>query len=230
MKKILMSALLVSSLVSSAMAFEFISKNERVVIFGGITNVDNADYFIGSIGNEGSLTAGYTGTKEEAGFSIAIGLEEKVKDGQFGSRKMITYYDDGKKIYGDGGYQEIFTDKGIEASYDIFYQLNNHFKPYVGVGIGMNDGTATARKYNTPAPAPGVYTIRWETSGHSYDATALFRVGITGEIAADIQYYAEYKYRMGGESAQVSTTNFGSTDNPNPVKHNTVTLGLGYKF
>ena len=223
MKKIILAATVAMALSTSGAAFELVSKNENVVVFAGVTNMFEADYFVGTHKHPDSPTAGHTGTKEDAGYSISIGIEDNVKDYNFGSRKTLTFYDDGKYTYGDGRYYEIFTGKGIEISYDVFYKLNTHFKPYLAVGIGMNDGSSKAIQNDASG------NEKWSTSGKSQDMTGVIKLGVTGEIIASIEYFAEYKYRAGGESSLVSLS-IGTTDLPNAVKHSTVTLGFGYKF
>jgi len=224
MKKIILAATVAAALSTSVMAFDLVDKDENIVVFVGITNVFDADYFIGTHDYPDSTTAGHTGTQEDSGYSISIGLEDNIDNNDFGTRKMLTYYDDGKKIYADGNYYEAFSNKGIEASYEIFYKINNHLKPYIAAGIGMNDSTSEALKRDTTT-----HNKKWGTSGHSYDMTGIMKLGVTGEIIASIEYFAEYKYRAGGESSQIDVLT-ASTDLPNAVKHETITLGLGYKF
>jgi len=240
MNKIIISAIAALAIGTSAMAFDLIGEDENVFIqFGGDTfgdTNDAEDIKWSSTGNPcGPGTCGKYGTDTDIGYEITIGLEKNVKDGEFGSRKIVTFYNHGDSQFHNGSYVSDISNMGLELSYEVFYKVNNYFKPSIGAGFGVNQ-----REYTTAATASNGTAYRDETN---YEPTGHLSIGVTGEIYSGLGWYVNYKYRFADKSTtQIPTKHYegGISGALRPVKWipfeqegvngDQLMLGLSYKF
>jgi len=122
------------------------------------------------------------GSEQDMGFEVAIGAEEKVEDFEWGSRRMMTLYSYGETTYYNRNYKAEIFNSGIETTAATYFKATQYFKPYVGVGIGLNINSYDDHgSYRT--------SDDYQFSVHAVG-------GVSGELFTGIGYYAEYKYRF----------------------------------
>jgi len=233
MKKIILSIASIATLSTSAIAANDASEsvsifnNKSIVIRGGITGFSSDDTHQTI---PGSVTGGTSGDKQDIGYLFCVGVEDDVSDNMFGTRQMITMSKQGDKTSYDGHLEITQANESLEYSYEVFYKLNQYFKPYVGIGAGLNRN-GLIYDYDSPHNNDTDYI-----NAESYDATAHAKLGVTGELIVGIEYFAEYKRVAGGSSIKVDmhrdilTGLDINADIENSLNVNVVTVGLGYRF
>jgi len=189
MKKIILGVAAVATLTSSVMALDLVDKDESVFVQVGLNTEGEVDHshmqMYDTNGNPMNNPNRLQGTSQEQAWEISIGLEEKVENGEFGSRKILTFYDAGEITRYDGTYKAYNQNYGLEGTYEVYYNLSKYFRPAIGAGIGINmlhhkdDGWREIKEYSP---------------------TVHLSAGISGEIYAGIGYYANYKYRFANNS------------------------------
>jgi len=206
MKKIVLATLAAMALSSSVMALDLVDENENLIFRIGAdlegTQNDAKDVVLDSDGNPTCNGAcGKLGKDKDMGFEISFGTEEKVNDGEFGSRNIINLYNHGDAEIHNGGLVTDTTNMGVEATYELFYSLNKYFKPYIGAGAGINRQTVdyTARGDSGGAFMPDMTRDREK---EVYEPTLHVLAGISGDIYEGLGYYVSAKYRF----ADTSTT------------------------
>jgi len=193
MKKIFFTVLMVLILNSAAVASGFstaleetMSKNDIIFRLGYEVTGDDDDAKTLNYDTNGNPcpdgACGKYGFDRDAAYEFSIGLEEKVDDFKFGTRKMLTIYKDGDGTFHNGNFTSDVTNAGIEATYSVFYKATKYFKPYLGAGLGIN------RQTNDDEG-------QWRDN-EEYSPTFVTKAGISGELFAGFGYYAEYKYRF----------------------------------
>ena len=123
------------------------------------------------------------GDKKDMGYEIAFGAERKVDDFRFGTRIMNTIYNYGEKTYYEGGNKTYSNSNyGLEMSMSRFYKATQYFKPYLGLGFGINRSKTTYSDSNVMEEryAPTLHVV----------------AGVSGELIVGIGYYVEAKRRF----------------------------------
>jgi hypothetical protein len=191
MKKIIMSTLIATTFVSSAMALDLIGENERVFIQAGLDvegeRDDSFQQLYDTNGNPMNNPGRLQGTSQKQAFEVSIGLEEQVSKSEFGSRKIITFYDAGKITRYDGTYKAYNKNLGLEGTYEIYYNFNKYIRPSVGAGVGIN--------------LLHHYDDGWREI-NEYSPTLHVSAGISGEIYKNLGYYVNFKYRFANNSTR----------------------------
>lgn len=184
MKKIMTSVLAAVALSTSAMAFDLVGEDESVIIrFGADAEGKDYNSQVGNINYPGSPTAGRTGVDRDAAYEFAIDIEKNVADGEWGTKKSFTLYDHGDAIRYDGKVSRETSNIGLDFTYSVYYKVNEHFKPYVGGGFGINQRKRTGELANS-------------AESTNYEPTLNAVIGVSGEIYKNFGYYVEYKYRF----------------------------------
>ena len=184
--------LAISMLLFSLMplnALDLIDKDEKVFVQIGFDlegAVSNSHLqMLDTLGHPMSNPDRIQGTDQEQAWEISIGLEEQVNQKEFGSRKILTYYDAGKITRYDGTYTAYNKNTGIEASYEIYYKWMTFFRPSIGAGVGIN--------------VLHHYDDGWREV-KEFSPTVHVSAGVTGEIVDGLGYYVNYKHRFANNS------------------------------
>jgi len=219
MKKIVLASIATMLLVSPVMAED---KNIRdthdvVISFGVDVKGKQYDSWQGTPAYVGSPTAGRTGTDKDMGYELSIGLEEKVEDFEFGTRKMLTIYNFGDATTHDGKYQTYDSDYGIESTLEVYFKATKYFKPYLGLGFGINKAKHSDSGGN----------LNMETYSPTLHAVA----GAAGELIVGLGYYVQVKQRF-ANNLNTNYDVFGSTIalELDTVNGTTTTAGVSYQF
>ncbi len=160
-----------------------------------------------------------TGVDRSMGFELLAGAEEKVENFEWGSRRMMSLYSYGNATYYNGAYEADINNAGIETTGASYVKLTQYFKPYVGLGLGLN-----INSYNDH----GAYQ-----KSDDYQLTVHAVGGVSGELFTGIGYYAEYKYRFApSETLQITPkTGGGIIEIENEgVNGGVFMAGLSYQF
>jgi len=208
MKKIILSTVAVLALSSSVMAFDLAGENESIFVRFGInaegTQNNAKNVVLDSQGNAtcGDGLCGKIGEDKDMGYEFTFGIEEKVADGQWGSRKMVTIYDHGDSTIHNGGLVTENKNIGVEGTYEIFYSVNKYIKPYVGAGFGINRSSVD---YEARSSEGGAFlpSMTYDREKENFKPTLHSTVGISGDIFKNFGYYVSYKYRLGDTSTTV---------------------------
>jgi len=184
---VLMVFVLSSSVMASGVIDKTLEKNDVIFRLGYEVTGDDDDsknIKYSTSGNPCSTdgSCGKYGLDRDAAYEFSIGLEEKVDDFKFGTRKMLTIYNDGDAVFHNGHFTSDVTNAGIEATYAVFYKATKYFKPYLGAGLGVNRQTNDDES-------------EWREN-ENYSPTFVTKAGISGELFAGFGYYVEYKYRF----------------------------------
>ncbi len=228
MKKVLLSVVAIATLVSSSMALDLVGENEDLIIRIGADAEGDYD----NLKLVPSTVDKYTGYEQKMAYEIAIGTEEKVADFKFGSRKMLSFYNDGNTVVHNGGLLTNVSNMGIEATYEVYYKVTKYFKPYVGAGFGINQ-----QKIDLEARGGVLPDVTYDRDTTKYSPTAQIVVGFTGNIFAGMGYYVNAKYRFAdkkttsipfkeGGGATVST----KIVEVDGVSGDQIMIGLSYQF
>ena len=135
-----------------------------------------------------------TGVDRSMGFELSAGAEEKVANFEWGSRRTMSFYSYGNATYYNGTYEADIKNVGIETTGASYFKLTQYFKPYIGVGLGLN-----INSYDDN----GAYV-----TSDDYQLTVHGVGGVSGELFTGVGYYAEYKYRFApSETRQVTPVN-----------------------
>ena len=149
------------------------------------------DAFGGNDDTEVLASGGKKGLDRSMGFEMSVGAEEKVENFSWGSRRLMTIYSHGNASYYNGAYKADINNLGIETTAARYFKATQYFKPYVGVGLGLN-----INSYDDN----GAYA-----TSNDYQFTVHAVGGVSGELFTGIGYYAEYKYRFApSETLQIT--------------------------
>ena len=171
--------------------------------------------------NDTSMIAGtdlQVGTDRKTGYEVSIGAESKVKDTfGWGARRYMSFYDYGDSTYYNRGYRADISNYGVETNMATFYKISQYFKPYAGIGFGIN-----LNRYNDHGTS---------VQSEKFQLTLNVAGGVSGELFAGIGYYAEYKYRYADNSTYVvaSSTPQVTAENKG-VSGGVMMAGLSYQF
>jgi len=160
------------------------------------------------------------GLDRSMGFELSMGAEEKVENFEWGFRRIMSIYGYGDGTYHNGAYKADISNAGIETTAARYFKATQYFKPYVGVGLGLN-----INSYDDNGD--------YRTSD-DYQFTVHAVGGVSGELFVGIGYYAEYKYRFAPTETLQITPTTGSTV-PIEIKNEGVNggvfmAGLSYQF
>ena len=157
------------------------------------------------------------------GFELSMGAEEKVENFEWGFRRIMTIYGYGCGTYYNETpaytYQADTSNVGLETTAARYFKATQYFKPYIGVGLGIN-----INSYDDH----GAYQ-----KSDDYQFTVHAVGGVSGELFTGIGYYAEYKYRFApSETLQIKPVNSLTTieiENEG-VNGGVFMAGLSYQF
>ena len=222
MKKIILATSLLSVISTSLLAdkvesFEeayrkaFLAKNDIVLRIG-----------VDALGGEDDVSGSglsKLGSERDMGFEVAIGAEEKVADFEWGYRRMMTLYSYGETTYYNGSYKADILNSGIETTAATYFKATQYFKPYMGIGVGLN-----INSYDDH----GQYR---QSDDYQFSVHAVG--GVSGVLFSGLGYYAEYKYRF-APSETLQVTPIGSSS-VTEIKNDGVNggvfmAGLSYQF
>ena len=153
------------------------------------------------------------------GFELSAGAEEKVANFEWGSRRVMSIYSYGNATYYNDTYKADIKNIGIETTGATYIKLTQYFKPYIGVGVGLN-----VNSYDDN----GAYVTSSE-----YQLTVNAVGGVSGELFSGVGYYAEYKYRFAPSETRQVTPVGGSTTieiENEGVNGGVFVAGLSYQF
>ena len=160
------------------------------------------------------------GLDRSMGFELSMGAEEKVEDFEFGFRRIMTIYAHGNGTYYNGNYKADTSNFGVETTAARYFKATQYFKPYVGMGLGLN-----INSYNDH----GEYlkSDEYQLSVHAVG-------GVSGELFVGIGYYVEYKYRF-APSETLQITPVSNSGNIIEIENEGVNggvfmAGLSYQF
>ena len=235
MKRIIISSMALVALSTSAMALDLLDKDESVVVrvamdVEGSQN-DSEFIVLDTAGSPCNQQCGKYGADYDAAFEISAAFEEEVADGEFGSNKVVTYYDRGDAKIFNGKYLTTnVSDRGLEFTYEVFYKFNQYFKPFVGAGFGINQEKVDYQRRDGKLPSTSYDRDRTE-----YTPTVNAVVGITGEVFAGIGYYANYKYRLADSSSTTTPAQINNVWTNREIKIDHLDsgqflAGISYKF
>ncbi len=190
MKKVLLSVAVLATLSTSGMAQDFVGENENIIIRIGADIEGNSK----DLTLVPSTTNKYTGTEQDMAYEIGFGIEENIENYNFGTRKMLTFYNDGDAVIHNGGLLTNVSNLGLEATYEVFYKVNKFFKPYAGAGIGINQ-----QKINLDARGGVMPDVTYDRDTTKYTPTVQAVIGVTGQFGAGFGYYVNAKYRFADE-------------------------------
>ncbi len=163
------------------------------------------------------ITSGKKGLDRKMGWEVVVGAEEKVKDFEWGSRRTMSIYSHGDGTYHNGTYSADITNIGVETTGATYFKATQYFKPYIGVGLGLN-----INDYNDN----GAYR-----NAEQFQITVNAVCGVSGELFTGIGYYAEYKYRFAPQSKEQVTINGSTVEIENQgVNGGVFMTGLSYQF
>jgi len=163
---------------------EFRAKNDIMWRVG-------VDALGGNDDTEVLTSGGKKGLDRNMGFELSVGAEEKVENFEWGSRRLMTIYSHGDASYYNGAYKADINNLGIETTVARYFKATQYFKPYVGLGLGLN-----INSYDDN----GAYV-----TSDDYQFTVHAVGGVSGELFVGIGYYAEYKYRFApSETLQIT--------------------------
>jgi len=192
---------------------QFREKND-ILLRVGVDTLNGNDDTTGS-----TAMGDKKGLDRSMGFELAIGAEEKVENFEWGFRRMMTIYSYGDGTYYNGAYKADTSNVGVETTAARYFKATQYFKPYIGVGLGLN-----INSYDDH----GAYqkSDNYQLSVHAVG-------GVSGELFVGIGYYAEYKYRFApSETLQVipkGTSSIIEIENEG-VNGGVVMAGLSYQF
>ena len=167
---------------------EFRDKND-IIFRGGVDALGGKDDTTSS-----KASGDRKGLNRGMGFELSIGAEEKITNFEWGSRRLMTLYSFGAGTYYNGAYEADISNAGIETTAARYFKATQYFKPYVGLGLGLN-----VNSYNDN----GAYQ-----KSDDYQFTVHAVGGVSGELFVGIGYYAEYKYRFApSETLQITPKN-----------------------
>jgi len=192
MKKIVLATAATLALSTSGIAFDLVGENEDILIRIGADIEGSQD----DLKLVPSTTNKYTGTEQNMAFELAVGLEEKVEDFKFGTRKMLSLYDDGDVVVHNGGLLTNVSNTGVEATYEVYFKATKYAKPYIGLGFGINQ-----QKVDLDARDGVLPEVTYDRDQTKYTPTAQLVAGITGEFGLGIGYYINAKYRLADKSS-----------------------------
>ena len=164
---------------------EFREKN-NIILRVGVDALGGQDDTTGSI-----ATNDKKGLDRSMGFELSMGAEQKVENFEWGFRRMMNIYAHGNGTYYNGTYKADTSNFGFETTAARYFKATQYFKPYVGIGLGLN-----INSYDDN----GQYQ-----KSDDYQLTVHAVGGVSGELFVGIGYYAEYKYRFApSETLQIT--------------------------
>ena len=193
---------------------QFREKND-ILLRVGVDALGGKDDTTGS-----TATGDKKGLERSMGFELSIGAEEKVENFEWGFRRIMSIYSYGNGTYYNGSYSADTSNYGVETTAARYFKATQYFKPYVGVGMGLNINSYDDHgQYMT--------TDEYQLSVHAVG-------GVSGELFTGIGYYAEYKYRFApSETRQVTSrddvTNIIEVENEG-VNGGVFMAGVSYQF
>jgi len=189
-------------------------ENNDIILRVGVDALGGIDDTTGSM-----ATGDKKGLDRSMGFELAMGAEEKVENFEWGFRRIMSIYGYGSGTYYNGTYKADINNAGIETTAARYFKATQYFKPYIGVGLGLN-----INSYDDH----GAYQ-----KSDDYQFTVHAVGGVSGELFVGIGYYAEYKYRFApSETLQITPKNGSGTieiENEG-VNGGVFMAGLSYQF
>ena len=174
---------------TDSMAQQFLEKNDIMLRLG-------VDALGGKDDTKGSGST-REGTKRQMGFELSLGAEEKVEDFELGARRLMTFYSHGSTSYYDGAYTAKMQNFGVETTGASYWKLTQYFKPYLGLGMGVN-----VNQYDDN---------NQYANSQDFQLTLHGVGGVSGELVSGLGYYAEYKYRLAPSQTIQATLQDGTT-------------------
>ena len=158
------------------------------------------------------------GLDRSMGFELSMGAEEKVENFEWGFRRIMSIYGYGDGTYYNGVYKADISNAGLETTAARYFKATQYFKPYLGVGLGLN-----INSYDDNG--------KYQTS-NDYQFTVHAVGGVSGELFTGIGYYAEYKYRFApSETLQITPKGGSLIEIENKgVNGGVFMAGVSYQF
>lgn len=168
-----------------------------------------------------TIGTGKKGADREMGYELVMGVEKKVENFEFGTRRTMTLYNFGDTTYYNGTYLADIDNFGIETTGATYFKATQYVKPYVGIGLGIN-----VNRYNDHGVS---------VTSESFQPTVHIVGGVSGELFVGIGYYAEYKYRYSNTIKEQATVDNGGTLELVEIENKGVTggqfmAGVSYQF
>lgn len=179
---------------------------------------------------------GYSGSEQSPRYSIELGSMEVTEKNEFGNRFSINFTDHGEattysnEASNAGHYRFKEEQQSVTANYDLFFEINDHAKPYIGAGLGMTKDKINYGDTSTTGVRQGN-----TTTNDSLKVIGSARIGITGDIAKGFiydlnvtKYAADDNFNTtAGDATDIKDTSFKPVD---MMSETTINIGFGYKF
>jgi len=175
---------------------------------------------LGSNDDTSTLSGGgKEGLDKKTGYELSLGAEEKVKNFEWGSRRLMTFYDYGRGTYYNDDYKAKTRNFGIETTMARYIKLTQYVKPYLGLGLGIN-----VNDYDDGGRSKNAQEFQLTVNGVA---------GVSGELVVGIGYFVEYKYRLASNTTEqlVLKDSSGTVEVENKgVSGGQLMAGLSYQF